>query len=422
MQRPHRPLPRALGLIVIPLVVVVGIALVAVAVWGMYDAFQEAPAVLAATPAPSPTIGLHEVSDAFERGLAAVRSGDRAAFRAALPARGVKANAALDDIWDHLAPLEWGALTPRVVEVPGKKGAFDVTIAGAVGGAGPVDRILVDRVLVFESEGGRPVATGDRSPALLKRQYFSAFLRPRMLKGSGVVVVYESGWKQVARQLADYVPGARRTVDDVLGEHIDQPIVVFVYSSTQQVVDYLGNPDFERRVRFFSRLPKTLADLPHAPSDIGVVATELDEVDAQAVLTHEVTHTLTSRWFFRTRNDPTLLQEGMAVAVANGRSFVPLKNDLLDGELTLPLLDTFATESFWQDRDMDRVELAYLESGATVQYILSRWGSERFRSFAHSVAESSLSREDIKTAVRDELDVSWAEFYEGWAGYVQTLP
>jgi hypothetical protein len=71
---------------------------------------------------------------------------------------------------------------------------------------------------------------------------------------------------------------------------------------------------------------------------------------------------------------------------------------------------------------MDRVELAYLESGATVQYILSRWGSERFRSFAHSVAESSLSREDIKTAVHEELGVSWAEFFEGWAGYVQTLP
>ena len=423
MQRLRRPLPRALGLTLFAVLTVAAVLLAALGAWGMAEAFREGPAVAVAPSAPRP-VTRADVEASADEALDAVRSGDRLAYRAALPAEGAEATAALDELWEHLAPLQWGVLAANVAEIRSSDGAFDITVTGTIGGAGPRDRIVAERVLVFEREGGRVVASGDRTPAQARRQFLMAFERPRLLKRDGAVVVYDASWAPEARRLAGCVPAARARVAEALGERLDKPIVVLLYSSTNEVVDYLGNPQFERRVRFFSRVPTTVSRQLWAPSDIGVVAPALGPgiVDAQSIITHEVTHALTTRWFFETRNDPTLLEEGAAVAVADKRLYLPLRNDLADGRLTFPLLDGFARDGFWTSKDMDKVELAYLEAGATAKYILARWGVQAYKRFATDVADTSLSRQDIKATVEKDLGVTWAEFYAGWVDYVETLP
>ena len=140
------------------------------------------------------------------------------------------------------------------------------------------------------------------------------------------------------------------------------------------------------------------------------------------MLAHEVTHTLTWRWFYNTTHAPPLLLEGMATAVEGARSYYPLRVEVAAGNRSMPLLAAFANPNLWTGVRMARVTLAYLEGGALVKYVLARWGETTLKRFCIDVAGGSLSGAAVKQTVRSDLGVSWGSFYSGWKAYVMTLP
>ena len=201
----------------------------------------------------------------------------------------------------RLAPLHLRHLAVSVTAPPGLPGAFDIVISGAPLGSGPPDRFVAERELVVKRRGGRLVVTDDETPAALRPQGFMAFDRPRVRRFEGAVLVYESAWRLRAEQMAKLVPQARARVAEVLGVRSDEPVFIFVYSSERQVVQFLGRPDMEKRIKFFSGQPVRVSDSPWSPGDIGIVAPELAGRDAWAptMLAHEMAHALTEQLVLR---------------------------------------------------------------------------------------------------------------------------
>ena len=236
------------------------------------------------------------------------------------------------DLYGHLAPIPWTGLHTLVSAISGQAGVFDVKFEGRPGGAGPPQRVVAERLLVVGRVGGRLVVTGDQSPAGIRDEYVMAFRTPHAIVRDGAVVVFDESWRPLAEQLAGDMPQARADVHAVLGVTGDRPIVVFVYSSSAEVADYLGQSAAQKREQFFARLPTTTSSTPWWPTDVGVLASALTPADAWTVhmLAHEVTHTLTWRWFYGTAHAPPLLLEGMATAVEGDRSYAPLRVEVAE--------------------------------------------------------------------------------------------
>ncbi len=399
-----------------------------VAVWGFVEAFRDQgpvrATVRATTRVPAATLSTTEVESWFDRALRALAHRDEGAWRAALPAKGSAARQALAALYRRLAPIPWTGLHTLVVAIPGIAGRFDIKILGRPGGAGPPTRLVAERLLDLTRRGGRVVAVGDHTPAGVAREYLMAFATPRAVIAPGVVAISDQTWQPLARELAADMPQARADVAATLGVTGDRPIVVFVYSSAREVADYLGNPETQKRARFFSRLASATSPKPWWPSDVGVLGPELPPADPWTVhmLAHEVTHTLTLRWFFHTAHAPPLLLEGMATAVEASRSYLPLQREVAAGNTSMPLLGAFATNDLWSGAKPKRIELGYLEGGSFVKYILSRWGKTAVRRVSVDIADSDLSDAAIKRVIGRDLGLGWTSFYSGWEAYVATLP
>ncbi len=409
-----------------PLVLATALALVALvmAAAGLLLAFKdEAAGGRSPQASGPPPVTAAEVRAFMTAALPALAKGDRAAWSAALPASG-KARKTLDNLATRLAPLHLRRLAVSVTAPPGLPGAFDIVISGAPLGGGPPDRFVAERELVVKRRGGRLVVTGDETPTALRPQGFMAFDRPRVRRFGAAVLVYESAWRLRAEQMAKLVPQARARVAEVLGVRSGEPVFIFVYSSERQVVQFLGRPDMEKRIKFFSGQPRRVSDSPWSPGDIGIVAPELAGRDtwAPTMLAHEMAHALTEKWFFDAPQVPRLVLEGIGVAVEGDRSYAALKGELLNGNKDEPLLQALAYGSLWQSNDLARVDLLYEEGGSLVRYILAGWGQRALRRFAVDVGTSDLSESPIKYAVKRDLNVSWDRFYSGWRSYVLTLP
>lgn len=410
----------------VPLLATVIVALVALAVGGFVEAFR-APvarhAIVVPPPASTAAVRASAVERWLDAGLPALAARRRLAWEQALPARGAPARQALDTLYDHLAPIPWRGLH-AVVTAAAEPGVFDVKLAGRPGGAGPSDRVVAERLLVVSGAGGRLVATGDRSPAAMRREYFMAFRTPHAVVGHGAVVISDASWRPLAAELAGDMPRARADVQAMLGVTGARTIVVFLYASPGEVTGYLGQSRILERERFFARLPTTTRATLWWPTDVGVLASALAPADpwTEHMLAHEVTHTLTWRWFYRTAHAPPLLLEGMATAVEGDRSYEPLRAEVAHGNRSMPLLATFARSDLWAGARMPRVTLAYLEGGALVRYVLAGWGQATLRRFAVDIAQSALTGPAVKQVVRSDLHESWSRFYTGWKAYVMTLP
>jgi hypothetical protein len=373
-----------------------------------------------ATPAP---VAATDVRAAFVAGLTCVKAGDLAGWQERLPAGGAAAQRVLAELYRHLAPLRWTALGAGVTTIPGKPDVFDVKITGSIAGVGPTDRVLAERVLVVRRPADRLTVVGDQTPAGIRQEYLMAFDKPRLIEAQGGVVVYDSTWRARAQQLATDLPQARARLA-LLGLHPRSRVVVFCFSSTAQVTDYLAQPLAQGEGKFFSGEAKRLNGGAAAPADIGVVAPALAERDAWAplMLAHELTHAFTMPWFDKTAHAPPMLEEGLAVAVEGGRSYAALRRELASGNKSMPLLEEFAVGDLYMSGGSARVQLAYLESGAVVGYIVAHWGPAPLKRFVLQVADSSLSPQAIKEVVRRLLGESWTRFYAGLVQYVYTLP
>ena len=410
----------------LPLLVALIAGLGALAAWGFIEAFRAPPPRHAvATPAatPRPSVGATNVRRWLDAALPALETRRVAVWRAALPARGSAARRALRDLYRHLAPIPWSGLH-AVVTPSGQPSTFDVKLVGRPGGAGPPQRIVAERLLVVERSGGRLVATGDQSPAGIRDEYLMAFRSPRAIVAHGAVVVFDESWRPLAEQLAGDMPRARADVAATLGVTGDRTIVIMLYSTPAEVSHYLGQDKALENERFFARLPDTTSSKRWWPTDVGVLASALAPADpwTEHMLAHEVTHTLTWRWFYNTAHAPPLLLEGMATAVEGDRSYYPLRVEVAAGNRSMPLLATFADPNLWTGVRMARVTLAYLEGGSLVKYVLARWGQTTLKRFFVDVANGSLSGSAVKQTVRADLGVSWGGFYSGWKAYVMTLP
>ena len=409
-----------------PLLLLAVVALLAVAGVALAEAFRApdrrvaivSPVGPAAAVAPAPVIQRW-----IDAALPTVTAHDEAAWRAALDPRGSAAARALHDLYRHLAPIPWKGL--HAVVKPSKRvpGAYDVKLEGRPGGAGPSQRVVAERLLVVDREGDGLAVTGDRTPARLAHEYFMAFHAPRLLSRDGAVVVCDASWRPLAAELAADMPFARAQVRRVLQVTGDRTTVVFLYSTAAEVAAYLGQARSGARERFFARLATTAPATLWWPTDVGVLASALAPNDpwTRHMLAHEITHTLTWRWFYHTRHQPPLLLEGMATDVEDWSSYAPLRAEVARGRLRLPLLKLFASMDLWSSDRMATVELAYLEGGALVKYLIARWGVATMHRFAVDVADTSLKPAAIGRVVRRDLGVSWPAFYAGWTSYVMTL-
>jgi hypothetical protein len=408
---------RAALVAVVTAVVGLGV-LVALAV-SLPLAFEEEP-VAAAITRPATQA---EATAALEAAAAALRAGDEDAWRAALPASGAAARRASADLFRTLGHLPWTALEPVVEAVPAKPGDFDVRFVGELAGIGPADRLLADRVLRLEVLGDRVVATGDDTPPQARRQYFMAYRAPRLVEGQTYAVLTEPAYESVAEDLVAADATARSKLA-VLGIHPDRRVLVYLYASHRQMQSALNGGPSDERFQTFSAPVQRYPEATWWPRDIHIVASAVEgQQDAMPrLLAHELTHEFTVRWFAKTENDPMFLAEGLAVAVAGGRSYAPLREELAAGNRRLPLATAIALGSLWSGQTDDVVTIGYLEAGSVVLYVLDEWGLSSVKAWVTAVADSDLTRPGIEVATRTTLGVSWGEFVAGWSAYVETLP
>ena len=373
------------------------------------------PVARAATP--------EEARVALGRAAEALRAGDRAAYRAALPTSGLAARQSLGELFRHLSPLPWTSLTLLGTPVPGVPGRYDVRAVGQLGGTGPRDRVGGERVLDLQMLGTRVVATGDATPPAVKHQYLMAFHDPVTVSRNGLLVLADRRAGDRAEALADAGASARKRLA-LIGVEPDASVLVSVYSSLEDLKAALGGGPAEARFRFFSNAGPRVTPRPWRIRDIGVLGPSLDGTGAwmPLMLSHEMTHAYTGQWFAKTAHAPTFLLEGLAAAVEGGRDWTPLREEVASGNQLWPLLDAMGAGDLWKGNSTGQVRLAYMEAGSVMLYVLDRWGLVKLRPFVTAIADSDLSAEGIDKAIHEALGVSWDDFYAGWKDYVLALP
>lgn len=397
--------------------------------------------------AATPATQLDRVRAAFGEAAAAVTRRSLVAWRAALPvdneASGLEDD--LEALYTKLAAVRPRAVRAVVEPVPGREGYYSVSFVGGLGRAGPPDRILAERVLQVQGHLGVVVALGDTSlsaesspalsavrvvaddtPPAVAAQGVMAFHKPRVAVIDDVTVVYEKAWRLRAAELAGHAATARSRVAGLYGVDAEDPLVVFVYGSRDQVMDALGAAPgvIDPRIKYFSHPAARMVHELWSPTDVGVIAPALNgsESWAPVMLQHEVAHAYTLGWFFDTEHAPDFLQEGLAVAAESSHDWSALKAVLADGELSPAVRDAIALGDIWSGRATEDVRVLYSAAGSMVNFILGRWDGATLRRWVRGVADSDLSHGEIAAETRRHLGLGWAAFEAEWREHVERLP
>ena len=365
-----------------------------------------------------------EAQTLLDRAAAALRAGDHAAFLAALPTGDAGVRKTIEALYSHLQPLPWTGFSFDAAPSPGHAGRFVVRAYGMLGRAGPADRVAAERDLDFAHLGSRVVIAGDHTPEVARREYLMWTHQPLVIQRNGLVVVADRRVKKRALRVADAGAAARARLAAGLGLRPKAAVVVSVYSSLEDMQASLGGGPVESRFRFFSNAGPRMALHYYRVRDIGVLGPSLDGTGAwlPLMLAHELTHAYTLRWFLATKHAPMFLEEGLGMAVEQGRSWTPLKEEVASGNQLWPLPEVIATKDLWKGNSTDQVRLGYLEAGSVILYVAHRWGLDNVKHFVVAVADSDLSAKGIVDAVQSSLGVSWDDFYAGWKDYVRALP
>ncbi len=364
-----------------------------------------------------------EAEAAVGRAVDALQAGDEDAWEAALGASGEDARDARSDLFDTLSGLQWTSLDASVDPIPSQPGRYDIRFMGELAGAGPDDRLVAERILLLEVLGERVIATDDLTPKPVREQYVMAYRDPQVVADESCVVLTEPKYEDLAEDLIAAAGDAR---DDLakLGVDPDRPVLLYLYASRGQLRDTLGGGPSDERFEFFSAAVERASGELWWPRDINILAPSLDDDEdwLPRLMAHELTHAFTVHWFADTQNDPMFLAEGLAVAVEGGRSYGPLREELDTGNARLPLASAIALGSLWSGNSEEKVQLAYLEAGSVVLYVLDEWGLGALKRWVTAVADSDLTPDGLETATRRALGVPWDEFVAGWTEFVGTLP
>ena len=136
------------------------------------------------------------------------------------------------------------------------------------------------------------------------------------------------------------------------------------------------------------------------------------------VLTHELAHAYTVRWFAGVEHPPSLLVEGIAEAAEGLPEASSLRDEVATGDQLWPLPESFASADVWEGAESEEVGLGYEVGGSLVSYVVSRWGAGKLRPFVQAVAAGRADGGRHGRALGGALGVTWRQFYAGWRRFV----
>ena len=360
----------------------------------------------------------------FAHAAAAVSAHDRAAFMRWLPgdssATSVAARRALGAVFDTLSRLPWRTFSLSVTPLDGEKGVYRVVGSGRLGAAGPADRLAVVRYLALrESSAGAAVVTGDRTPEDLRRRYLMALHEPVVLRRPGLIVLADRWARGRAHTVLTAAEHARPRLV-TLGLDTSPTVVITIFGSATDVRDALAVKAPTQRLVYFAYPPLHVAKTTWDVYDVGVIGPWLHDpgLSLDAVLTHELAHAYTMRWFAHVARPPSLLAEGIAEA-AEGVVVTPaLREEVATGDQLWPLPQSFGAADVWDGASAEEVGLGYEVGGTLVEYVVARWGPARLRPFVEAVAAARPTTAGMDAALGKALGVDWRRFYAGWRRYV----
>jgi hypothetical protein len=359
----------------------------------------------------------------FARAAEALLAGDRAGFLQRVPGDASASSAAarrgLAQVYDTLSRLPWRTFTFAVTPLGQDTGVYRVVGSGQLGDAGPADRLAVVRYLALADVADGAVVTADRTPKDLLRRYLMALHDPLVLQRPGLIVLADRWARARARTVLTAAVRARPRLV-MLGVDTSPTVVVTVYGSAEDVRDALAIKAATPRLVYFSFPPLRVAKKSWDVWDVGVMGPWLRDpgISTEAVLTHELAHAYTIRWFGGSERPRSLLAEGIAEA-AEGAVVTPaLREEVATGDQLWPLPESLGSSDVWDGADGEAVSLGYDVGGSIVDYVVRRWGPEHLRGFVEAVAAAEPTEAGLDTALGQSLGVDWRRFYAGWRRYV----
>ena len=246
-----------------------------------------------------------------------------------------------------------------------------------------------------------------------------ALHEPVVLQRPGLIVLADRWARGRARTVLTAADRARPRLA-TLGVDTSPTVVVTVYGSAEDVRDALAVKAATPRLVYFSYPPLRVAKKSWDVWDVGVMGPWLRDpgISTGAVLTHELAHAYTIRWFGGSERPRALLAEGIAEA-AEGAFVTPaLREEVATGDQLWPLPESFGSEDVWDGASGEAVSLGYDVGGSIVDYVVSRWGPARLRPFVQAVAAAEPTEAGMDAALGEALGVDWRRFYAGWRRYV----
>ena len=244
---------------------------------------------------------------------------------------------------------------------------------------------------------------------------------PVVLQRPGLIVLADR-W---ARDRADEVMAAAvraRPRLAALGIGTRPTVLVTVFGSAEDVSDALGLRAATRAPRLLllsvaARRGRRTGPRTTSASWAPGCATSARRVDD--VLTHELAHAYTVRWFAGDEHPPSLLVEGIAAGGGGPSGAVVFcVEEVATGDQLWPLPESFASADVWEGADSEGVGLGYEVGGSLVDYVVSRWGAGQLRPFVQAVAAAEPTEAGMDEALGGALGVTWRQFYDGWRRYV----
>jgi hypothetical protein len=360
---------------------------------------------------------LEQVRRTFAAAASAVLRGDAGSPAEWAPPSGPVRHD-LDAVFRTLASLPWSSFAFEVTPLDPDRGLYRLRGAGRLGSAGPDDRVAVVRYLTLEPAGADVRVVADGTPPDLRRRYLMALHDPVVLQRPGLLVLGDGRAQDRVAAVAAAAAKARPRLD-ALGADTRPTVVVTVFGSAEDARDALGIGASATRLTFFAYPALRPVDEPWPIRDVGVIGPWLRGMEGSmgAVLTHELAHAYTVRWFADTERAPGLLVEGIAQA-AEGVAPLYLRDEVTTGGQLWPLPESFATEDLWEGNDGQAVRLGYEIGGSLVDYVISRWGAGKLRPFVQAVADADPTEAGLDVALGATLGVTWRQFHDGWGDYV----